>query len=434
MANKNVVSRRRFLQAASTVAVAAPFLLPSRLWAAAGGAKPSERIRLGFIGLGTQNRGHLRGFLANKETQVLAVCDVDTDRREDARTTANNYYAALKSQDTYKGCDGYNDFRELLARKDVDAILTATPDHWRALVCIHACQAGKDIYAEKPMTLTIREGRLMVQAVRKYGRVFQTGSQQRSSSEFRKACELVRNGRIGDIKEVYVSVGGPSKPCDLPTQPVQPGLDWNMWQGPAPERGYNEILSPRGIHKNFPDWRNYIEYSGGGMTDWGAHHFDIAQWGLGMDESGPVEIIPPDGKNIKRLTYKYANGVVMHHGGLEGYPFGVVFVGAKGKVCVDRGKFKTDPESIGEEPLGANDLRLYKSSNHHQDWVDCIRSRKKPICDVEIGCRSVTVCHLGNLAYWHKRPLKWDPAKERFIRDAEANTWLNRPKRAPWAV
>ncbi len=434
MAIKNVVSRRRFFQAASTAAVAAPFLLPSHLWAAEGAAKPSERIRLGFIGLGTQNRGHLRGFLANKDTQVLAVCDVDTDRREDARTTANNYYAALKSQDTYKGCDGYNDFRELLARKDIDAVVIATPDHWHALIAVAAAKAGKDIYCEKPLSLTIYEARAMVKAAREYNRVFQTGSQQRSSSEFRKACELVRNGRIGDIKEVYVSVGGPSKPCDLPTQSMQPGLDWNMWQGPAPERGYNEILSPRGIHKNFPDWRNYIEYSGGGMTDWGAHHFDIAQWGLGMDESGPVEIIPPDGKDIKRLTYQYANGVVMHHGGLEGYPFGVVFVGAKGKVCVDRGKFKTDPESIGEEPLGANDLRLYKSSNHHQDWVDCIRSRKKPICDVEIGCRSATVCHLGNLAYWHKRPLKWDPAKEQFIGDAEANTWLNRPKRGPWTV
>ena len=215
---------------------------------------------------------------------------------------------------------------------------------------------------------------------------------------------------------------------------MEPGLDWDFWLGPAPTRSYNSVLSPRGVHDHFPNWRSYREYSGGGMTDWGAHHFDIAQWGLGMDESGPVEIIPPDGKDVKRLTYKYANGVVMCHGGLPGYNFGVVFVGANGKVCVDRGKFKTEPESLAQENLDALPVKLYKSTNHYKDFIDAIQSRTPPICDVEVGARSVTVCHLGNLAYWNKRPLKWDPKREQFVGDAEANQWLDNPKRGDWKV
>jgi predicted dehydrogenase len=407
-------------------------LIPSSVWSAQGGAKPSERIRLGFIGMGTQNRYHLRGFLPNDDVQVLAVCEVDRDRRESARQMTDEYYAQAKAAGSYKGCAAFNDYRDLIARPEIDAVVIATPDHWHALNVIATANAGKDIYIEKPLSLTIAEGRAMVNAVRRNNVVCQTGSMQRSSSEFRKACELVRNGRIGKVKEVWANIGGPSVPCDLPTQPQPAGLDWDMWLGPAPYRGYNEVLSPRGVHKHFPNWRNYIEYSGGGMTDWGAHHFDIAQWGLGMDHSGPVEIHPPDGKDIKNLTYKYASGTYLYRGGLKNYPFGVVFVGEEGVVCVDRGKFRTDPESIGQAPLGPNDIKLYKSDSHHQDWVQCIRSRGKPICDVEIGCRSVTVCHLGNLAYWHKRALKWDPEQERFVGNEEANQWLDRPKRAPW--
>jgi predicted dehydrogenase len=273
----------------------------------------------------------------------------------------------------------------------------------------------------------------MAKAVRRYDRVFQTGSMQRSSGEFLKACELVRNGALGKVSEVYVSVGGPSKWCDLPAETPEPGLDWNQWLGQAPERPYNSVLSPRGVHKHFPNWRNYREYSGGGMTDWGAHHFDIAQWGLGMDESGPVEVLYPDGKEVKRLTFKYANGVTMYHGGLEGYGFGVVFVGEKGKICVDRGRFKAEPEELAAG-YKANTLpiKLYKSTNHIVDFIQCVRSRQQPICDVEVGARSVTVCHLANLAYWNKRSLKWDPKRERFVGDREANRWLDRERRAPW--
>ena len=290
---------------------------------------------------------------------------------------------------------------------------------------------GTTGYCEKPLSLTIHEARAMVNAARKNDRVFQTGSMQRSSSEFRKACELVRNGRLGTIKQVIVDVGPPSVPCDLPEEPMEPGLNWDMWLGPSPLRPYNSILSPRGVNNFFPNWRNYREFSGGMMTDWGAHHFDIAQWGLGMDDSGPVEIIPPaDPKAVRGLRYLYANGVEMIHGDSGG----VLFIGTEGKILVNRGKFEATPASLGEAPLPANAIRLYNSYSHTKNFLDCMRSRKKPICDVEIGCRSATVCHLGNIAYWHHRHLYWDPVTERFLRDEEANQWLDRPKRSPWQV
>ena len=429
--NRPSLTRRQFLQ--STAAVTAPLLLPSSVWAAAAGAKPNARITLGFIGVGKQGRHLLNSFLPHGNVQVVAVNDVDTTRRLHHKKLVEDFYSAKGNKD-YQGCDEYKDFREVIARKDIDAVVIATPDHWHAYPAVMAANAKKDIYCEKPLCLTIHEARAMANAVRQNQRVFQTGSMQRSSTEFYKACSLVRNGRIGQIKEVYVSVGGPSKWCDLPEEPMEPGLDWDFWLGPAPTRSYNSVLSPRGVHDHFPNWRSYREYSGGGMTDWGAHHFDIAQWGLGMDESGPVEIIPPDGKDVKRLTYKYANEVVMYHGGLPGYDFGVVFVGTNGKVCVDRGKFKTEPESLAQENFDALPVKLYKSTNHYKDFIDAIQSRKPPICDVEVGARSVTVCHLGNLAYWNKRPLKWDPAKERFVGDAEANQWLDNEKRGDWKV
>jgi predicted dehydrogenase len=423
-------NRRQFLKTTTTVAIAAPTILPWTLRAAR--KNPSDRFTLGFVGLGKQNGNLLNGFIHNPETQVVAVCEVDTTRREHAKKVVEDFYAKQSGRDSFKGCDAYNDFRELVARKDIDGVVVATPDHWHALIVIAAADAGKDIYCEKPLSLTIREAREMVKAVRRNQRVCQTGSMQRSSKEFRKACELVRNGRIGKVKTVIVGVGGPSKWCDLPEEPMEPGLDWNFWLGPAPMRPYNSILSPRGVHDFFPNWRRYREYSGGGMTDWGAHHFDIAQWGLGMDDSGPVEIIPPeDPKAGTGVRYLYANGVEMIHDSSKG---GVTFIGTEGRIFVDRGKFHAEPESIAQEPLGDKAIRLYVSNNHLQDWLNCVRSRKRPICDVEIGCRSVTVCHLGNLAYWYHRRLRWDPKKERFIGDEEANTWLDRPKRAPWKI
>jgi predicted dehydrogenase len=276
---KQTITRRHFV--ATAAASAALPLIVSR--SALGDDKKdaaNERLGLGIIGMGTMNRGHLGHFLGQKEVQVLAVCDVDTTRREAAKKTVETRYADQIKSGSYKGCAAYNDFRELIARKDIDAVVIATPDHWHAIPVIEACKAKKDIYCEKPLTLTIREAKTLIDAVRKHERVFQTGSQQRSGSEFRLACELVRSGRIGKIKQVIVDVGGPSKPCDLPEEKLEEGLDWDRWLGPAPKRPYNSVLSPRGVHGHFPNWRNYQEYSGGMMTDWGAHHFDIAQWGL----------------------------------------------------------------------------------------------------------------------------------------------------------
>lgn len=430
------LNRRQFLtRSAAASAVAAPFLLPSRVWSAAGDASPNNRLTLGFIGVGKQGRHLLQSFLPHSNVQIVAVNDVDTTRRMHHKKLVDEFYTTKQDQD-FKGCAEYKDFREIINRKDIDAVVIATPDHWHAYPVVMAANAKKDIYCEKPLSLTIPEARAMANAVRKNNIVFQTGSMQRSSSEFWKACTLVRNGAIGPVREIYISIGGPSKPCDLPAEAMEPGLDWDFWLGQAPQRPYNSILSPRGVHDNFPDWRNYSEYSGGMMTDWGAHHFDIAQWGLGMDDSGPVEILPPNGQDVKRLTYKYANGTAMYHGGLpdKKYGFGVVFVGDKGKICVDRGRFMAEPETIAEVKVEELPVKLYKSNNHYKDFVDCVRSRKRPICDVEVGARTATVCHLGNLAYWHKTPLKWDPKTEKFVDGAGNNQWLAREVRGPWKV
>jgi predicted dehydrogenase len=282
-----------------------------------------------------------------------------------------------------------------------------------------------------------------VNAVRKNKRVFQVGSMQRSSREFRIACEFVRNGLIGKVSKTDVAVGGPAVPCNLPEEAIEPGLDWDRWLGPAPKRPYNSILSPRGVHQGFPAWRDYREYGGGGVTDWGAHHFDIAQWAFGMDESGPTEIIPaaePNAKHGVRLIY--ANGVeVTHQSGN-----GVTFYGDKGKIYVNRGKFqlwlgdqlKAESPAQGDqlltEMLPANAVRLYQSSDHGGDWLNSIRTRKPPICDVETGARTVTVCHLVNLAYYHGEKLKWDPKRERFTDRTGKSAWLTREYRKPWVV
>jgi len=434
------INRRDFLRSAAVAAATVPVIVPGTALGDDTKSAASERLTLGFIGVGKQNRGHLGYFLRQDDAQVLAVCDVDTTRRENAKDMVEKRYAEQRKNGAYKGCAAYNDFRELLARKDIDAVVIATPDHWHAIPVLEACKAGKDIYCEKPLSLTIHEAKAMIDAVRKYNRVFQTGSQQRSSSEFRLACELVRSGRIGKVKTVYVNVGSPSRWCDLPEQNLEPGLDWDRWLGPAPKRPYNSVLSPRGVHDHFPDWRNYREYSGGMMTDWGAHHFDIAQWGLGMDDSGPVQIIPPEDPKAQRgVRYVYANGIEVIHGSDPNPPttrrgVGVTFVGSDGRIFVDRGFKASDPKEIIAQPLGEKDVHLYKSPGHQRDWLNCVRARKRPLCDVEIGARSVTVCHLGNLAYWNHRKLAWDPKEWRFVQDAEANKWLDRERREPWQL
>jgi predicted dehydrogenase len=423
-------SRRAFLQSVATAAAVGPTLLIGRGFGA--DSRPNARLALGFIGVGTMGRGHLDAFLRRPDVQVVAVCDVVAERRDHARRIVEDRYAAVQGKGTFSGCLAVPDFRDLLARKDVDAVVIATPDHWHAFLCVQAARAGKHIYCEKPLTHHIAEGRTLVEEVRKQKVVFQTGSQQRSEfgGRFRLACELIRNGRIGQLKTIRIGVGGPSIPCDLPEQSVPPGTDWDMWLGPAPRRGYNDALCPRGVHSHFPAWRSYREYAGGGLADMGAHHFDIAQWALGMSLSGPVQIEPPTGSATTGLKLTYASGVQMWHGG----PTDCIFEGSNGTIEVSRGHLASTPRIIVQTPLGPDEVRLYFSTDHRNNWLECIRSGQETICPAEVGHRSAAVCHLANIGYRLRRPLKWDPIREHFVGDEEANRLLVREPRAPWQL
>ncbi|MCE9533428.1 MAG: Gfo/Idh/MocA family oxidoreductase [Planctomycetes bacterium] len=424
------LSRRRFLQA-SAGSLSLP-LFANQLFAEEPKKSPSDRINLGFIGVGTMGGGHLGSFLNMADVQVVAVCDVVKERREFARKRVEDKYGADKKS-TYKGCAEFVDFRKLLELKDLDAVVIATPDHWHTIPCVLAARAKKDIYCEKPLTHNIAEGRQLIEEINKAKVIFQTGSQQRSEfgNNFRLAVELVRNGRIGKLKTINIGIGDPNKVCDLPEQPIPAGTDWEMWLGPAPARGYNEILCPKGIHKHYPAWRAYREYAGGGVGDMGAHHFDIAQWAMDMDGSGPVEIIPPeDPKAPRGLKFIYANGVEMIHGG----KIDCEFIGEKGTIEATRRTITSKTPEIVKTPIGEKEFHVYASSNHRRNWIECLRSRKAPICPVEIGHRSASVCHLGNIGYQLRRPLKWDPVKEQFTNDAEANKLTSREPREKWKI
>lgn len=421
--SKNL-TRRDFLRGsalATGAAMAFPTIVPSTVF---GAGAPSERITIGCIGLGGQGTGDMRGFKGNPNGQIVAVCDVDAAHVERARETAGLDKSAC-----------YGDFRALLARDDIDAISVATPDHWHIPIAVAAVKGGKDVYCEKPLTLTIQEGRVLADAVARYKRVFQTGSQQRSADNFRKACELVRNGYIGDVKTVQVGIAGNNRKCE-PTwepQPVPEGFDYDMWLGPAPWEPYHE----QRCHYQF---RFFLEYSGGQVTNWGAHHLDIAQWGLGMDNSGPVEMIG-DGEFPKtglfttatRVHFEmtYANGVKLTCATGGGH---TRFEGTEGWVDVKRGGLETEPASLKTHVIGPDELHLYKSNDHKGDFLECVKSRQDPICTAEVGHRSSTVCHLGNIAMLLKRPLQWDPVKEEFIGDSVANAMRQRPRRAPWTL
>ena len=421
------VNRRQFLTraAGAGAALALPAILPARGRASArvlgkdNTPPPSEQIVMGFIGVGGMGGGHLGFFQGQKQVRIAAVCDVFQEHRERARERVGG------------DCVAYNDYRELLDRKDIDAVLIATPDHWHALTSIHACEAGKDVYCEKPMTLTIADGQAMVRAVRHYNRVFQTGSQQRSEWGFRFACELVRNGRIGKITSVQTGIGGNPTCGWEPNTDPPPGLDWNLWLGPAPWVPY----TPKRCLFTF---RYFWDYSGGSLTDWGAHHNDIAQWGLGMDGKGPIEVeadgeFPTDGLFELPVRFevraKYATGVTLTCASRD---HGCKFIGTDGWIHVDRGFLQADPPSVLQGKLGPDDVHLYASPGHQADWLNCIKTRERPICDVEIGYRSVTICHLGNISIRTGRKLQWDPQTERIVNDEGANRWLDKPYRAPW--
>lgn len=367
---------------------------------------------------------------ANRAVQVVAVAEVHRGRRDDAVERVHRAYATERKAGTYRGCTAFIDFRELLARREIDAVLIATPDHWHAIPAILAARARKDIYCEKPLSLTIAESRAMITAARDNNIVFQTGSQQRTEfgGHFRKAVEYVRAGRIGQVRTVRVGVGGPPRPCDLANEATPDGIDWDRWNGPSPARAFNAVLCPTGIHNHFPAWRNYREYAGGGLADMGAHHFDIAQWALNMDTSGPTEIHPPE-RGDTGLRFVYANGIQMFHGG----PTDCVFEGADGTIRVHRGGISSTPATILQTPLGERDFHLPNvGNNHKQNWLDCIRTRRRPVADVEIGAKTAQVCQLAAIGYQLRRRLNWDPAREEFADNAEANRLRSRENRAPW--
>lgn len=412
-------SRRRFL-AGATATVA---LGPTFLRAATG----KEQLNVAFIGYGKRAYGVMNHALRQKDMRVVAVCDVEGTRLAKAKEEVEKRYAEEAKSGTYKGCAAYVDYRELLGREDLDAVVIMTPDHMHVHPALAAAARKLDIYCEKPLTRTIAEGRLLVDAVRKNKLVFQTGSQQRCEFglRFRKAVELIRAGGIGDLKTIRIGVGAPPKPCDLPDQETPANVNWDLWLGPAPMRGYHEDLCPKGIHSHFPAFRKYEEYAGGMLADMGAHHFDIAQWAMGMDASGPVSIEPPtDGDT--GLKFTYANGVEMFHGG----PSGCTFEGTKGTIRVDRNLLESDPKEILAIPASGAEASWPK--DHLRNWLDCIKTREEPICSVETGHRTASVCHLANIGYKLRRKLKWDPAKEEFPGDAEANALTTRKPREGW--
>jgi predicted dehydrogenase len=418
------VSRRSFLQAAAAASAvfAAPYYVPSRVFGA------NERVITGHIGV--RNRGGKTQNLKDFRANCAAICDVD-----------KNVAAESLKYVTEGGnkCDVYTDYRKMLERKDIDAVVISTPDHWHALQTIDACHAGKDVFCEKPLSLFVSEGRAMVQAARSTGRIVQTGSQQRSGKEFRQACELVRNGKIGKLKEVLVGIPTPNYAKEyVPDSEPPTELDYNLWLGPAPERPYNVNR----VHYNF---RFFWDYSGGQMTNFGAHHLDIAQWALDADNSGPVSVegsaTYPDDKRLCevtqtcRLTYTYASGVqVILTQGDKSVPSGCTFVGENGKIVVVRGKITASDPDILKTEFTSSDTRLTKSDNHPKNWLECIQTRQLPVADVEIGHRTATVCHLGNMAVRLGRKIVWDPATERIVGDDEAAAMLTRPYRAPWKL
>ena len=430
------LSRRRFLKYAGGLGLATtsfPTLVSAAVLGREGNVPPSERIVMGCIGVGGQGTRGMGGgiwvqgaggFLGRSEIHVAAVCDVNKIHRDNARDIVNSRYSN-------KDCATYDRFEDLLARPDIDAVLIATGERWHPLISIAAAEAGKDIYCEKPMSLTIIEALVLRSVIRRCGVIYQSGTQQRSSHAFRYACELVRNGYIGQVKEVVVGVGGPvgAKECDLPAQPVPDYLDYDRWLGQIPWRPYNAGF--------VGGWMGYRDCSGGEMTNWGAHHFDCAQWGLGMDNSGPVEIISPDGKDYKVLTYHYANGVTMTRDPdrLEreaGQNNGLMFVGTEGKVAVWRYRLQTWPDHLARQKIGPGQIHLHKSEDHHDDFIHSIRTRIRPGADVAVGARSITVCHLGNIAYELGRPVRWNPDTEQFVNDPEAERLMSRHMRSPW--
>jgi myo-inositol 2-dehydrogenase/D-chiro-inositol 1-dehydrogenase len=441
----NGISRMDFLKTAavSTAAVAVgPAIVPHSV--SGRPTAPSDDMLLGCIGVGRQGQADMqeliyRGLEAG--ARVAAVCDIDSHRLDNAQWLAEKIYAKELGQSAYKGIAAYHDFRELLARKDIDGVLIVSPDFWHAVHAVAAAKAGKDIYLEKPMTYTIGEGQSLVAAVRKNKRVLQVGSQQRSSIHFLMACELVRNGRIGRLQAIRVWLPEDQGTGNAQPTPVPKNLDYDFWLGPTPQAPYCEDRVHPQMSYERPGWLQVEPYCRGMVTGWGSHMMDIAQWGNGSDQSGPVSIeataeFPDRGVfNVHtkfRAEATYANGVRMT---MEtGDPAGVRFEGERGWIFVQRGEIKaSDPEILRWKP-GQGEVKLYQSGNHMKDFLSSMRSRKDPAAPVEVGHRSNSICVMAHIAMKLGRKLTWDPAAEKFAGADEANGLLDYPHRKPWAA
>ena len=419
------VSRRAFL------AAGAGFGLFNVVPASVLGADaPSNRVTMALIGAGNMGMGNMRAFLGMPDVRVLAVCDVNREKRARGKAEVDNRYGN-------RACATYRDFRDVCMRDDVDAVIVATPDHWHAVIGVYAANCGKDIYGEKPFSHDLREGRALVRAVERNGRVWQTGSWQRSSGEMRRAVELVKNGRIGKIARVEVGLpSGGRGPAATPGAPVPDGLDWDMWVGPAPERPFEGVYDWH--------WRWVSDWGGGQLMDWIGHHGDIAQWGLGTDLSGPVKFegsAPDDREGIYdtpksyKIECEYANGVKMtvaNDG--NGVKMGTKWIGENGEwVWVNRGHFDASTRALRESRIEAGEIRL-KSPGHQREFIDCVKSRAATLTPAEIAHRSASIGHLCRAAIATGRKIVWDPATERIVGDAAADRLLERPLRAPWKL
>jgi len=433
MKNQNNQSRRTFIRN-TTIAAGTFMILPSHVFGRNGTVPPSDRINLAFIGTGKLIRELHERFAELPDVQIVAGCDVHTQKLEWFRKQTDKFYAGKNDTKNYSGCKTFGHYEELLQDPSIDAVMVATPDHWHAIISIAAMKAGKDVYCEKPLAHTVKEGRAMVDAAREYQRVVQTGSMQRSWEDFRHACELVVNGYLGDIKKVLVNVGDPPIPCDLEGAETPEYLDWDRWVGPAQMRPYSPVLAPPITDDSWPMWRSYMEFGGGGVADWGAHMFDIAQWGLGMDDSGPVKLLPPNDPTATRgMRFVYANGTEMFHEDF-GRGWAVRFIGTEGSLDISREFLDSKPENIAGAKIKAGEKHLQYSDNHYADWINAVRNRTKPVADVEIGHRSATICNIANIGYQLKRPLKWDPVEEKFLNDGCANRLLTKKYRKPYSL
>ncbi len=446
-----MMNRRTFLKktsAAASALIAAPTIIPASAMGKNGYVAPSDRINLGFIGAGNQGCNDARSFLRDERVQITTICDVNrkSDGYWNGSVAGREYLMNLvdeayskKYGKKYKSTRGYEDFREVIQRKDIDAVEIVTPDHWHAIPVMMAAAAGKDIYCQKPLSLTVEEGRDMSNAVKKHNIVFQTGSQQRSNHHFRRVCELVRNGKIGKLHTVTCSLPGGTPDFGktghlTDTEPVPEGFNYDMWLGPAPDAPY----CPARTHVNF---RWVLDYSGGNVTDWGGHHPDIAQWGMDTEYTGPVRIQNPKSKwsdhpiwNTATEYYFeciYKNGVKLIIKS-DDNKNGVTFEGTEGKASASRGGHSVEPKKLGDVEFGPDDIRLYKSDSHFRNFIDCVISRKEPVAPAEVAHRSIALAHLGNIAMMLRQDLEWNPEKEEFINNFAANQLLGRQKREPW--